>query len=84
MCRNNEQRELILLARRLTFNKGHNNRPESPVTSVTWHASKYKVSRLHQKYILKLHRKYTFGGVGTFGAPLVYVAFTGMPNDKLL
>ena len=28
-------------------------RPESPTVILTWHASKYKVHKLHQRYILK-------------------------------
>ena len=28
-------------------------RPESPTVTLTWHASKYKVRKLHQRYILK-------------------------------
>ena len=29
-------------------------RPESPTVTLTWHACKYKVYKLHQRYILKL------------------------------
>ena len=28
-------------------------RPELPIVSSTWHASKYKVHKLHQRYILQ-------------------------------
>ena len=28
-------------------------RPESPTVTLTWHACKYKVHKLHQRYILK-------------------------------
>ena len=28
-------------------------RPASPTVTLTWHASKYKVHKLHQRYILK-------------------------------
>ena len=30
----------------------HNNRPESLLVTLTWHAFKYKVNMLHQRYIL--------------------------------
>ena len=30
----------------------HIKRSESPVATVTWHASRYKVHKLHQRYIL--------------------------------
>ena len=33
-------------------NKEH-QRPESPTVTLTWHACKYKVHKLHQRYILK-------------------------------
>ena len=36
-----------------TFNEGHVNRHLNCQT-VTWHASKYKVCKLHQQYILRL------------------------------
>ena len=29
-------------------------RPESPTVTLTWHACKYKVHKLHQRYFLKL------------------------------
>ena len=29
-------------------------RPKSPTVTLTWHACKYKVHKLHQRYILKL------------------------------
>ena len=29
-------------------------RPESPTVTVTWHASKYKVHKLHQRYMLSV------------------------------
>ena len=29
-------------------------RPESPAVTLTWHAGKYKVHKLHQRYILKI------------------------------
>ena len=28
-------------------------RPESPTVTLTWHACKYKVQKLHQRYILR-------------------------------
>ena len=31
-------------------------RPESPSVTLTWHASKYKVHKLHQEYILLLEQ----------------------------
>ena len=51
--------------------KGHTNtntditqtqqqRSESPTVTLTWHASKYKVYKLHHRYIF---RGYTSGGV---------------------
>ena len=30
----------------------HHQRPESPTVTLTWHACKYKVHKLHQRYIL--------------------------------
>ena len=31
----------------------HQQRPELPTVTLTWHACKYKVHKLHQWYILK-------------------------------
>ena len=31
--------------------------PESPTVTLTWHACKYKVHKLHQRYILRSNRK---------------------------
>ena len=41
---------------RVTASKPH-QRPESPTVTFTWHASKYKVHKLHQRYILKKKKK---------------------------
>ena len=35
-------------------------RPESPRVTLTWHACKYKIHKLHQRYILCLQEKLVF------------------------
>ena len=32
--------------------QGQQQRPKSPTVALTWHASQYKVYKLHQRYIL--------------------------------
>ena len=44
-----------------------NNRPESPTVTLTWHASKYKVQKLHQRYILNLFQILIVTLTGTVG-----------------
>ena len=44
----NQQREVIALNRQGT----QQQRPESPHGYLTWHASKYRVHKLHRRYIL--------------------------------
>ena len=42
-------------------------RPESPIVTLTWHACKYKVHKLHQRYILEMFLCYDKGndkGIG--------------------
>ena len=39
-------------------------RPESPTITLTWHAWKYKVHKLHQRYTLRMYRNYTLAGPG--------------------
>ena len=50
----NKQREVTALDWRHRCNKGRNNkRPQSPTVTVSWHASEYKVRKLHQRYIIR-------------------------------
>ena len=44
-------RELISVPRK--SHKRNNKRPESPTVTLTWHACKYEVHKLHQQYILE-------------------------------
>ena len=37
---------------RLKYVRQVHQRPEPPTVTLTWHACKYKVARLHQRYIL--------------------------------
>ena len=52
-------------------------KPESPVVTLTWHASKYKVHKLHQRYILYCFSK----GVPLVG--VVYLIFTHMQGERV-
>ena len=50
-CNINTQGRELALERRHTAQQ---QRPESPTVTLTWHACKYKVHKLHQRYILKM------------------------------
>ena len=41
-------------------------RPESPTVTLTWHACKYKVHKLHQRYMLNF----------------MYLVYTRMPGES--
>ena len=55
--------------RRMTSHK-HNNKSESPTITLTWHACKYKVHKLHERYILFILFIFIFLTRDTF-VPLV-------------
>ena len=38
--------------------KNNNKRLESPKVTLTWHARKYKVHKLHQSHILKMYIRF--------------------------
>ena len=46
--KNQHTRDLISLK---NVTQTQRQRPESPTVNLTWHASKYKVHKLHQRYI---------------------------------
>ena len=48
MNKKTKQGSLLALERR-----GDNNKDLSPTVTLTWHANKYKVHKLHERYILK-------------------------------
>ena len=53
--RNNTQPRINTQGRisaRQTITQTPQQRPETPVLTLNWHASKYKVHKLHQRYIL--------------------------------
>ena len=47
---NQQTRELISAPKDVT--QAQQQRPESPTVTLTWHASKHEVRKLHQRYIL--------------------------------
>ena len=59
--------------------KRRQQRHESPATALTWHASKYKVHNLHQRYI-----PFYLDDVYSEDVPLVefmHIVFTRMPRE---
>ena len=54
LARNQHTRELI--SARKTSHK-HSNKDSSPTVILTWHASKYKIHKLHQGYMLVRTRR---------------------------
>ena len=58
---NQHTRELIS-SRKTSLTQTQQQRPEWPTVTLTWHACKYKVHKLHHRYILK-----PFGGKRDLG-----------------
>ena len=48
-------------------------RPEPPTVTLTWHACKYKVHKLHQRYILKKSKR-SLDKIHAHGAPSMEVS----------
>ena len=62
-----------------TASNQHSNRPESP--TLTLHASKYKVYKLHQRYILK-ERLSTISSEDVLLVECMYLVFTRMQGES--
>ena len=45
-----------LISTQNTSHKHNNKKPELPTLTLSWHACKYRVHKLHQRYILKCSR----------------------------
>ena len=65
LMQNQQTRELIS-ARKKNITQVQQQRPESPTVTFTWHSCKYKVHKLHQRYILWF----------------MYLVFTCMPGES--
>ena len=65
---NQQTKELIIISAQKIFDIiAQQQRPESPMVTLMWHASKYKVHKLHQRYIIE-------GWGCTFGdVPCIYL-----------
>ena len=75
----------VITCARKTSDKHNNKYLQSPTVTLTWHACKYKVHKLHQKYIIedylhKHHQRYNLDDVPR--VEFMYLVFTPVPGES--